>query len=432
MFSPKCSELMDLWTNFSFFSESKIYRQSLLKSFKWTSMNKSFINKIKQLSRNIHAGVYFSAVGNNSDIVSFMLVESKPWEKIKQATLSPYDPPPKSVFSKYWKSFLANEPQHPTSHSSLCMEISFSEPHQIKILTRMILWSRIIFLMQFTINAITMTVSMTPNTRTMINMCSDCFSSSYIVVKMEKFAGNCHNRVLSITHRTLFRVLVPAKPAIHVAIAPQLFLDACLIFTIVLVALALACCSGDIRVKIIKMGEIKHRKTPINPERQKIGYPPLVPFSLKAVYKIANDELIATVSAKYRICITFVFDWTESAIEPQKFLILGMEEKRKKNIHFKQISVRLSWKLAIWGVEEVIRECGYSDNKNTSSNKLLFAPFFMALINKGSKGSCIKHKCEENCFEFLLPLPRLRSRFLHTREERIIFAWRVDKKVVGV
>lgn len=61
-------------------------------------------------------------------------------------------------------------------------------------------------------------------------------------------------------------------------------------------------------VKIIKMGEIKHRKMAVNPERQKIGYPPLEPLSLKAVYKIANDELIATASAKYRICTTFVFD----------------------------------------------------------------------------------------------------------------------------
>lgn len=63
-----------------------------------------------------------------------------------------------------------------------------------------------------------------------------------------------------------------------------------------------------VRVKIIKMDEIKHRKAAINPELEKIGYPPLVPFSLKAVYKIANDELIAIASAKYRICTTFVFD----------------------------------------------------------------------------------------------------------------------------
>lgn len=49
---------------------------------------------------------------------------------------------------------------------------------------------------------------------------------------------------------------------------------------------------------------------------------PLVPLSLKAVYKMLNDELIAAASAKYRTCIVFDFDCTESAIEPQKFLIL--------------------------------------------------------------------------------------------------------------
>lgn len=88
--------------------------------------------------------------------------------------------------------------------------------------------------------------------------------------------------------------------------------------------------SRGVCVKIIKMGEIKHRKTAVNPERQKIEYPLLEPLSLKAVYKIANDELIATASAKYRICTTFVFDWTESAIEPQKFLSLRMGEEKEK------------------------------------------------------------------------------------------------------
>lgn len=89
-----------------------------------------------------------------------------------------------------------------------------------------------------------MTVSMTPNTRTMINMCSDCFSSSYVVVEIENFAENGHVSALSITHATFLRVFIPAEPTIHVAIAPQLFLDASLIFAIILVRLALACCEG--------------------------------------------------------------------------------------------------------------------------------------------------------------------------------------------
>lgn len=98
--------------------------------------------------------------------------------------------------------------------------------------------------MQFTINAITMTESMTPNTMTMINMCSDFFSSSCIVVEIENLAENCHVSALSITHTAFFRVFVPAEPTIHVSIAPQLLLDASLIFAIVLVRLALACCLG--------------------------------------------------------------------------------------------------------------------------------------------------------------------------------------------
>lgn len=106
----------------------------------------------------------------------------------------------------------------------------------------MILWSRIIFLMQFTINAITMTVSMTPNTRTMINIFSDCFSSPFVVIEIVKLAGNCHVNTLSITHRTFFRVFVPTEPTIHISIAPQFLLDASLIFAIVLVVSANAEC----------------------------------------------------------------------------------------------------------------------------------------------------------------------------------------------
>ena len=49
-----------------------------------------------------------------------------------------------------------------------------------------------------------------------------------------------------------------------------------------------------------------------------------------------NSELIAAASAKYRMCTMFDFDCTESAIEPQKFLILCKKgrEKKQGNISF--------------------------------------------------------------------------------------------------
>jgi hypothetical protein len=54
------------------------------------------------------------------------------------------------------------------------------------------------------------------------------------------------------------------------------------------------------------------------------------PLGLKAVNKMANVELIADASAKYRICTIFTFDSTMSAMEPQKFFILRIQKKRKR------------------------------------------------------------------------------------------------------
>lgn len=44
---------------------------------------------------------------------------------------------------------------------------------------------------------------------------------------------------------------------------------------------------------------------------------------------MANVELIADASAKYRICTTFTFDSTMSAMEPQKFFSLQIRKVKE-------------------------------------------------------------------------------------------------------
>lgn len=45
---------------------------------------------------------------------------------------------------------------------------------------------------------------------------------------------------------------------------------------------------------------------------------------------MANVELIADASAKYRMCTIFTFDSTMSAMEPQKFFILWIKKEKLK------------------------------------------------------------------------------------------------------